>query len=128
MNKFQLTLNDLEPITFWSDNSQLKSRLNMAYITFKNKHNLNRAFLYVHHPIQGWCQVYNINNAYREISNPLVLDYHELIIAIIHTLSRAKLIPTAQQKREKREKDLQADRNIDAEIKRSAFHIIKTDH
>lgn len=128
MNKFQLILNDLEPITFWSDNSQLKSQLNIAFIAFKNKYPLSNAFLYVHHPVQEWCQVYNTNNAYREISNPLVLDYHELMMAIIHTLSRAKLIPTAQQKREKREKDLQADRNIDAEIKRSAFHIIKTDH
>jgi len=39
MNHYQLTIDNLQPVTFWADNSQLKYQLNSAYIAFKNKHN-----------------------------------------------------------------------------------------
>ena len=126
MNHYQLTIDNLQPVTFWADNSQLKYQLNSAYIAFKNKHNLSKTILYVHHPIHGWCLVCNAKNYYPVINNPLLLDYTKLVMAITHTLAQAALFPTAKQKQEKIEKDLHDERNINAEIQRSAFHIVRT--
>jgi len=125
MNHYQLTLDELQPVSFWADNSQLKNRLNSAYIKFKNKHDIDKVVLYVHHPIQGWCQVYNTRNGYQVINNPLKLDYNALIMAIIHTLTQAEHIPSAKQKQQKRARNLQIERNINAEIQRRTFHIVK---
>ncbi len=126
MKHYKLILDNLQPILFWADNKQLKYCLNTAYIAFKNKHNLNKALLYVHHPLQGWCQVFNADNCYQIISNPLTLDHKELILAVNHTLARSDLLPTEKQKQQKRKKDLRDERNIDAEIQRNTFHIVKT--
>jgi len=125
MNHYQLTIDNLQPIKFWADNSQLKYRLNSAYIAFKNKHSLCKPLLYVHHSTQGWCQVCDAKNGYQVINNPLILNYEELIMAILHTLAQAEHHPTAKQKQQKREKDLQDERNINAEIKRNTFYIVK---
>lgn len=126
MYHYQLILDDLEPVSFRSSFKQLKNRLNSAYIKFTNKHNINSTLLYVHHPVQGWCQVCDVKNSYRFINNPLNLDYDELKMAIMHTLAQSSLMLDKKQKQDKKEKALQAERNIDAEIKRGAFHIVKS--
>jgi hypothetical protein len=126
LNHYQLTIDNLTPVKFWANNSQLKYRLNSAYIAFKNKHNVNKMVLHVHHPAQGWYQVHNVQNVYPVINNPLLLNYNALIMAIIHTLAEADLHPTAQQKQQRKEKALQVERNIDAQIQRGYFYIVKS--
>jgi len=126
MNHYQLTIDNLTPVKFWANNSQLKYRLNSAYIAFKNIHDVNKMVLYVHHPTQGWCQVHNVQNVYQVINNPLVLDYNALIMAIINTLTEADLQPNAREKRLKKEKALKGERNINAQIQRGHFHVVNS--
>ncbi|VAW60688.1 hypothetical protein MNBD_GAMMA09-1406 [hydrothermal vent metagenome] len=125
MNEYQLISDNLEPVTFQASNSQLSRRLHAAYIEFKNKHGLNHALLYVRHSIHGWRQVIDASGGFKRINNPLTLDYEELIFAVIHTLSESDRLHTAEQREEVREKKRQEERNMNAEIKRRSFHIIK---
>jgi len=126
MNHYQLTIDNLAPVTFWANNSQLKYRLHSAYITFNHKHQLNKTLLYIHHPVQGWCQVCDTKNCYPTISNPLKLDYNKLIMAILHTLAQTNQLPNAKQKQQRKEKALQVERNINAQIQRRYFYIVKS--
>jgi len=103
MNHYQLTIDNLTPVKFWANNSQLKYRLHSAYITFNHKHQLNKTLLYIHHPVQGWCQVCDTKNCYPTISNPLKLDYNKLIMAIFHTLTQAKQLPSTKQKQQRKQ-------------------------
>ncbi len=125
MNQYQLTIDNLKPVTFCATNSQIKSRLHSAYIEFKNKRSLSHVLLYVYHPVQGWRQVVDARGSYRIINNPLKLNYKDLIFAVIHTLAESDLLPTAQQRQQTIEKNRQAERNINAEIKRRYFHLIE---
>ncbi|VAW70334.1 hypothetical protein MNBD_GAMMA09-3328 [hydrothermal vent metagenome] len=125
MKKYQLTIDNLKPVTFCATNSQIKSRLHSAYIEFKNKHSLSHVLLYVYHPVQGWRQVVDVRGCYRIINNPLKLNYQDLFFAVIHTLAESDLLPTAQQRQKIIEKNRQAERNLNAEIKRHYFHLIK---
>ena len=125
MNYYQLAINELQPVLFNAENRQLNIRLNNAFIDFTTKHNINKALLYVHHPVQGWCQVCDNKNTYLIINNPLTLDYGALNMAIIHTLAQANLMLDEIQKRSKKEQELKTERNTDAEIKRRAFYLVK---
>jgi hypothetical protein len=127
MNYFKLANDDHLSITFWADHSQLKARLNSAYIEFREKHGVSQVLLYVRHRDHGWRQVCDPDNTYIIIDSPLTLDQGVLALAVTHTLVQADRIPTPEQQRKNMEKHLQTERFLDAEIKRNTFHIVK-DH
>ncbi len=127
MNYYKLTVDEYQAVTFWADSHRLKSRLNSAFIDFKKKHGLNHALLYVRHRMHGWRQVCGPNNTYLIIDSPLTLDHGVLALAVTYTLAQADHLPTVEQQQEKKKKYLQAERLLNAEIKRNTFHIVKDD-
>ncbi len=124
MHRYQLTADDLQPVVFEAHNSQLKRRLNTAFVEFTGMHDVDRALLYVHHPVHGWSQVCNHENTYLIIGNPLLLDNSTLVRAVMHTLNEVNRFPTEQQQQEKKRKALDLERQAEAERRRNAFRMI----
>ena len=124
MRHYRLMLEDLQPISFWADNSALKHRLHSAFIEFLQTHDACCAVLYVHHHTQGWCQVFDYSSRYQIINNPLTLDYQNLIFAVIHTLAQCDSWPTEEEKRRIREKRLTKEHDETAQARRSLFRVL----
>lgn len=125
MKHYKLTIENGHAINFWASHSQLKARLNTAYILFRHQNGLQNALLYVHHSTHGWCQVCYPDNAYPIINNPLALDNQKLTMAVNHTLAQADTFLTDEQKQQRKTQALQRERNMNTQISRGRFHIVK---
>lgn len=102
----------------------MHSRLNQVFLQFYTSFCGRRAVLEVFSDFHGWQPVYSEQGYCIQISNPLQIDYNALTHAVSHTIAVIARWPSVTEQRQKKAQALAQERAVEAQIRRSHFHLV----